>query len=65
MSKYKVTGQLGSGERFQHLESSLQGKGIKDPAALAASIGRKKYGASKFTSLSHAHRRAHKSLGGK
>lgn len=43
---------LGSGERFKKLEGSLMNRGAKDPAALAAWIGRKKYGAKKFASLS-------------
>lgn len=44
--------KLGGGGRFAALESRLAGKGVHDPAALAASIGRKKYGAKKFGSLS-------------
>lgn len=43
---------LGSGGRFQALEHSLEGrKGVKDPKALAAAIGRKKYGAKRFQAL--------------
>jgi hypothetical protein len=46
--------KLGGGGRFAKLESSLAGKpGIRNPAAVAASIGRKKYGPKKFASLSH------------
>lgn len=33
---------------FKNLEKKLSKKGIKNPAALAASIGRKKYGKEKF-----------------
>lgn len=44
--------KLGSGKRFSNLEKSLEKNGIKDPEALAASIGRKKYGAKKMQSLS-------------
>lgn len=44
--------KLGSGERFKALKSELAKKGAKDPAALAAAIGRKKYGAAKFNALS-------------
>ncbi|MBU6231478.1 hypothetical protein KGP36_02315 [Patescibacteria group bacterium] len=41
--------KLGGGGRFAKLEGQLAGKpGIKDPAAVAASIGRKKYGAAKM-----------------
>lgn len=44
--------KLGSGTRFKNLEAKLQKKGVEDPEALAASIGRKKYGAKKMASLS-------------
>lgn len=41
--------KLGSGSRFRELEGKLSHeKGIEDPAALAASIGRKKYGEEKM-----------------
>lgn len=33
---------------FDKLKSKLSKKGIKDPAALAASIGRSKYGKKKY-----------------
>lgn len=42
-----------SGERFKHLTHQLAGKGDRDPKALAAYIGRKKYGAKKFGQMSH------------
>ena len=43
---------LGGGGRFAALKAKLAGKkGITNPGALAASIGRKKYGAKKFQSL--------------
>lgn len=45
--------KLGSGERFKRLKSILAKKpGIKDPGALAASIGRKKYGNEKMANMS-------------
>ena len=54
MSKPK----LGSGKRFDRLEKKLDKKaGIEDPAALAASIGRKKYGNERMQRLSAAGRR--------
>jgi hypothetical protein len=38
--------KLGSGGRFKALKAKLgKEKGVSDPGALAASIGRKKYGA--------------------
>ena len=52
--------KLGSGARFKALEQSLTkrtGKEkVSDPGALAAWIGRKKYGASKMAAMS-AHNR--------
>lgn len=41
----------GGGGRFAKLEGQLKKKGVKKPAALAASIGRKKYGKKKFQSM--------------
>jgi hypothetical protein len=44
--------KLGSGKRFARLKASLAHKpGIKDPGAVAAAIGREKYGQKKMTSL--------------
>lgn len=43
--------KLGSGKRFASLTRKLGKKGIKNPGALAATIGRKKYGAKKMASL--------------
>ncbi len=48
---------LGSGERFQALVEKLEKRGAKNPEALAAWIGRKKYGKKKFQSLSKAGKR--------
>ena len=44
----------GSGHNFAKLSGSLARRGVKDPDALAAYIGRKKYGARKFAKLGHA-----------
>lgn len=49
--------KLGSGERFKKLTTKLRKKGAKDPKALAAHIGRKKYGAPKMKKLAAAGRR--------
>lgn len=50
--------RLGSGSRFKALVSKLSsrmGKGkVRDPKALAAAIGRKKYGKKKFQKLASA-----------
>ncbi len=44
--------RIGSGRRFAGLEAKLAArKGVKNPAALAAAIGRKKYGAKRFAAL--------------
>ena len=52
LNDMKSKGKLGSGQRFASLKSKLAKEpGIKNPAAVAASIGRKKYGAKKFASL--------------
>ena len=50
---------LGGGGRFAKLEKSLQGK-VKDPAAVAAAVGRKKYGAKKMSKMAAAGRRRSK-----
>lgn len=42
--------RLGGGGRFQHLKSKLAGE-VRNPAAVAAAIGRKKYGKAKFQKL--------------
>lgn len=49
--------KLGSGKRFAALKSKLAKKGIRNPAALAASIGRKKFGKKRFGKLSAAGRK--------
>lgn len=49
---------LGSGERFKALTKKLAAKGeVRDPKAVAASIGRKRYGKAKFQSLAAQGRR--------
>lgn len=45
--------KLGSGARFKKLSATLAARGAHNPDALAAYIGRKKYGAKKFGGLSH------------
>lgn len=44
--------KLGSGKRFAALEASIAAGGAKNPAAVTAAIGRKKYGAKKMASIS-------------
>lgn len=43
--------KLGSGKRFAKLTKSLSARGAEDPKALAAFIGRQKYGKKKFQKL--------------
>lgn len=49
--------RLGGGGRFEKLSKELGEGGAKDPDALAAYIGRKKYGKKKFAKLGSAGRR--------
>lgn len=48
--------KLGSGERFKQLANKLKGK-VDNPDAVAASIGRKKFGAKKMAKMAAAGRR--------
>lgn len=43
--------KLGSGARFKSLKRKLSKKGVRNPGAVAASIGRKKYGKKRFQSM--------------
>jgi hypothetical protein len=52
-----MTPKLGSGGRFKQLASKLSRRGVRDPKALAAYIGRKKYGNKRFQELAAAGRR--------
>lgn len=48
---------LGSGGRFKAVEASARASGAKDPAAVAAAAGRKKYGAKKMAAMAAAGRK--------
>jgi hypothetical protein len=51
--------KLGSGKRFAKLKGKLaHEKGVTDPGALAAAIGRKKFGANHFAKLAAKGRKA-------
>ena len=54
--KSPTRARLGSGTRFAELKRKLSGK-VSNPGAVAASIGRKKYGSKKMAALSAAGRR--------
>jgi len=50
-SRYKATGPVGTGVRFRKLVAALRKRGAKNPKALAAWIGRKKYGKKRFQKM--------------
>lgn len=52
--------KLGSGKRFKSLKAKLARGGAKNAAALAAYIGRKKYGVSKMAKMASAGRKRRK-----
>lgn len=55
MAGYKIPkAKLGSGERFAHLKKALAKKGVRDPSALSAAIGMRKYGKNRFLKLARA-----------
>lgn len=57
MAKPNAKAPLGQGGRFAALKGKLaKRKGVTNPGALAASIGRKKYGAKKMGQMSAAGR---------
>lgn len=51
--------KLGSGARFKAVEASARKSGASDPAAVAAAVGRKKYGGKKMASLAAKGRGRH------
>lgn len=55
----KKTPRLGSGARFRRLTASLRTRGARNPAALAAWIGRRKYGRARFAALATRGRKRH------
>ena len=56
------TGRVGSGARFRALSHKLRARGdVRDPDAVAASIGRKKYGKRRFQAMAAAGRRRRRS----
>ena len=49
--------KLGRGARFKALTAQLKKRGAKNPKALAASIGRKKYGKKKMAAMAQKGRK--------
>jgi hypothetical protein len=55
---YKPKGKLGSGSRFRSLKGQIARRGgVRNPGAVAASIGRKKYGKKRFQAMAAAGRK--------
>ncbi len=57
MAKKAKKPPLGSGKRFAAIVRQAKKGGAKNPGAVAAAIGRKKYGAKKFAKLGATGRR--------
>lgn len=51
--------KLGSGKRFQRLANKMAREGVDDPDAVAASIGRKKYGNKRMNAMAEKGRERH------
>lgn len=49
--------KLGSGARFKAVAKSAARSGVRDPNAVAAAVGRKKYGATKMAKMAAAGRK--------
>lgn len=55
---HRKTNKVGGGARFAKLKTKLSArKGVKNPRALAAVIGREKYGKKKFAQMAARGRR--------
>lgn len=52
--KVQKQAKLGGGERFKAVEASAKASGAENPAAVAAAIGRKKYGKKRFQKMAAA-----------
>lgn len=51
--------KLGSGKRFKMLANKMAREGVEDPDAVAASIGRRKYGNKRMQSMAIQGRKRH------
>lgn len=51
MAKPNKKAPLGQGGRFAAVEAAAKKSGAKDPGAVAAAVGRKKYGAPKMAKM--------------
>ena len=52
--KFGKVPPVGSGERFKFVAAKAKAGGAKNPAAVAAAVGRKKYGKKKFQAMAAA-----------
>ena len=55
--RVKKTSKLGSGKRFSAMTKALKARGAKNPGALAAYIGKKRYGAKRMAKMAAAGRK--------
>jgi len=53
----KKSMKLGGGGRFAKVKAAAAKSGMRDPAAVAAAVGRKKYGAKKMAKMAAAGRK--------
>jgi hypothetical protein len=58
-AELEAAAKLGTGARSRALMSHLSGQGVRNPGALVAWIGRKKYGKARFQNLANKARTAH------
>lgn len=56
-SSKRKTPKLGTGKRFKAVAASAAKSGARDPNAVAAAVGRRKYGAAKMAALAKAGRK--------
>ncbi|WP_051844052.1 hypothetical protein [Streptomyces sp. NRRL S-813] len=57
MAAKKKTPKLGTGKRFAAVAASAAKSGAKNPKAVAAAVGRKKFGNAKMAKMATAGRR--------
>lgn len=56
-TKVAASKPVGEGSRFKAVEASARAGGASDPGAVAAAIGRKKYGQARMTRMAVAGRK--------
>ena len=56
-TKATRTAKLGSGKRFAAVKAAAKASGARNPGAVAAAIGRKKWGAKKMAKMAGAGRK--------